>query len=263
MAALLKAELLRKSYKVSNNPFKKSHLEVVSGINFSISPGQTLAVVGESGSGKSTLAKLLVGSEKPDSGKIIFAGNSVEKDKNFCWYKNIRMIFQDPAASFNPRATIQEILEEPLINGTKLNHRQRQRTVDQALELVGLRSEYKKRYPHAFSGGQRQRISIARALILNPKVIVADEPVSALDVSVQAQIINLLLDLQQELELAYVFISHDLGLVQHFCDKVLVLNKGFQEEYGRVNEVFSQPQSPYTIELLKASAGYQRVKSEV
>lgn len=262
MPALLKAELLRKSYKISNNPFKKSHLEVLSGVNFSINPGQTLAVVGESGSGKSTLARLLVGSEKPQSGKIWFEGKEVQNDKHFCWYKNIRMIFQNPAASFNPRATISQILEEPLINAKNLTARQRQMRIDQALELVGLRSEHKKRYPHAFSGGQRQRISIARALILKPKVIVADEPVSALDVSVQAQIINLLLDLQQELELAYVFISHDLGLVQHFCDKVLVLNKGVQEEYGRVSEVFGQPQSPYTIELLKASSGYTRTKSE-
>ena len=263
MPALFKSKLLRKSYRISNNPFKKNHLEVLSGINFSINPGQTLAVVGESGSGKSTLARLLVGSEKPDSGQIFFEEKEVQNDKKFCWYKNIRMIFQNPSASFNPRATIQQILEEPLINAQKLNHRQRQLRVDEALELVGLRSEHKKRYPHAFSGGQRQRISIARALILKPKVIVADEPVSALDVSVQAQIINLLLDLQQELELAYVFISHDLGLVQHFCDKVLVLNQGVQEEYGRVTEVFSQPQSPYTIKLLKASSGYQRKKADV
>lgn len=258
MANLFKAELLRKSYKVSNNPFKQHYLEVLKGVNFSINPGQTLAVVGESGSGKSTLARLLVGAEKPDAGKILFNGENILENKQFPWYKEIRMIFQNPRTSFNPRATIEQILAEPLINAKTHKPFEIKQKIREALEMVGLRSEYVDRYPHTFSGGQRQRIAIARALMLNPKVIVADEPVSALDVSVQAQIINLLLDLQEELQLAYVFISHDLGLVQHFSDKVLVMNKGVQEEYGPVNQVFSQPQSEYTQKLLKASAGYKR-----
>ncbi len=258
MANLFKANLLRKSYKVSNNPFKERHLEVLKGASFSINPGQTLAVVGESGSGKSTLARLLVGAEKPDSGQLFFNGENILEDKKFPWYKEIRMVFQNPRTSFNPRATIAQILAEPLLNAKNDNRIQIQQKIRQALELVGLRSEYAERYPHTFSGGQRQRIAIARALMLNPKVIVADEPVSALDVSVQAQIINLLLDLQEELQLAYVFISHDLGLVQHFSDKVLVMHKGVQEEYGPVNQVFSQPQSPYTQKLLAASAGYKK-----
>ncbi len=258
MPNLLKAELIRKSYKVSNNPFKDRYLQVLQGVSFSINPGQTLAVVGESGSGKSTLARILVGAEKPDTGELLFNGHNVLADKKFAWYKSIRMIFQNPRSSFNPRLTIEQILAEPLINSKAFNRFEIQKKIRLALERVGLRAEYASRYPHTFSGGQRQRIAIARALMLNPKVIVADEPVSALDVSVQAQIINLLLDLQEELDLAYIFISHDLGLVQHFSDKVLVMHKGVQEEYGPVGEVFSQPQSKYTQKLLAASAGYKR-----
>lgn len=258
MPSLLSAKLIRKSYKVSNNPFKQRYLEVVKGISFSLNAGQTLAVVGESGSGKSTLARILVGAEKPDSGELLFEGNNIIKSSSFSWYRNIRMIFQNPSASLNPRATIRQSLEEPLINAKAGNSQSRKDRIAEVLDLVGLRPEYADRYPHTFSGGQRQRIAIARALMLNPKVIVADEPVSALDVSVQAQIINLLLDLQDRLDLAYVFISHDLGLVQHFSDKVLVMHNGEQKEYGRVGEVFSQPQSRYTLELLNASASYRK-----
>ncbi|WP_046560745.1 ABC transporter ATP-binding protein [Kangiella geojedonensis] len=259
MPNLFSAKDIRKSYKVSNNPLKKGQLEVLHGVNFSLNAGQTLAVVGESGSGKSTLARILVGADKPDSGELLFEGNNIlKKNRKFEWYKNIRMIFQDASASLNPRATIRQSLEEPLHNGTQYTASQRRDRIVEVLEMVGLRPEYAERYPHTFSGGQRQRIAIARALLLRPKVIVADEPVSALDVSVQAQIINLLLDLQDQLDLAYVFISHDLGLVQHFSNKVLVLNNGTQEEYGRVADVFSQPKSKYTLELLNASAGYQK-----
>ncbi|WP_251359273.1 ABC transporter ATP-binding protein [Kangiella sp. TOML190] len=260
MANLFTAKLLRKSYKISNNPLKDRYLEVLKGISFSINPGQTLAVVGESGSGKSTLARILVGAEKPNSGDLLLNGVNVFEQKHFQWFKQIRMIFQNPRTSFNPRATIQQILAEPLINAKGFNNTQIKHRVAEKLEMVGLRTEYADRYPHTFSGGQRQRIAIARALMLNPKVIVADEPVSALDVSVQAQIINLLLDLQEELQLAYVFISHDLGLVEHFSDKVLVLNKGEQVEYGPVQQIFSQPQSQYTQKLMTASCGYQRKK---
>ncbi len=258
MPNLLSAKLIRKSYKVSNNPFKQRYREVLRGVSFGLNPGQTLAVVGESGSGKSTLARILVGAEKPDSGDLLFEGQDILTSSSFCWYRNIRMIFQNPAASLNPRATIRQSLEEPLINARIGNSQHRKERIEEVLELVGLRSEYAERYPHTFSGGQRQRIAIARALMLNPKVIVADEPVSALDVSVQAQIINLLLDLQDRLDLAYIFISHDLGLVQHFSDKVLVMHNGEQKEYGRVGEVFSQPQSKHTVNLLNASATYRR-----
>lgn len=262
MANLFTAKLLRKTYKVSNNPFKQRHQEVLHGVSFSINPGQTLAVVGESGSGKSTLARILVGAEKPKSGELLFNGKNILTDKHFCWFKEVRMVFQNPRTSFNPRATIAQILAEPLINAKQYSASQIKYAIHEKLELVGLRSEYADRYPHTFSGGQRQRIAIARALMLNPKVIVADEPVSALDVSVQAQIINLLLDLQEELQLAYVFISHDLGLVQHFSDKVLVLKQGHQVEYGPVSQVFSQPQSKYTQRLIEASSGYQRNSSD-
>lgn len=258
MPSLFAAKDIRKSYKVSNNPLKKGDLEVLQGVSFSLNEGQTLAVVGESGSGKSTLARILVGADSPDSGELLFEGNNILKQKKFEWYKNIRMIFQDASASLNPRATIRQSLEEPLHNGTNYTASQRRERIMEVLEMVGLRPEYAERYPHTFSGGQRQRIAIARALLLRPKVIVADEPVSALDVSVQAQIINLLLDLQDQLDLAYVFISHDLGLVQHFSNKVLVLNDGKQEEYGRVADIFSQPKSQYTLELLNASAGYKK-----
>lgn len=258
MPSLLSAKLIRKSYKVSNNPFKQRYREVLRGVSFTLNAGQTLAVVGESGSGKSTLARILVGAERPDSGEILFEDQNILKSSSFSWYQNIRMIFQNPAASLNPRATIRQSLEEPLINAKQGNSQSRKERIAEVLELVGLRPEYADRYPHTFSGGQRQRMAIARALMLNPKVIVADEPVSALDVSVQAQIINLLLDLQDQLDLAYVFISHDLGLVQHFSDKVLVMHNGEQKEYGRINEVFSQPQSKHTIELLDASASYRR-----
>jgi dipeptide transport system ATP-binding protein len=259
MPNLFSAKDIKKSYKVSNNPLKKNGLEVLHGVDFSLNAGQTLAVVGESGSGKSTLARILVGADTPDSGELLFEGqNILKKRSKFEWYKNIRMIFQDASASLNPRATIRQSLEEPLHNGTPYNATQRRERIAEVLEMVGLRPEYAERYPHTFSGGQRQRIAIARALLLRPKVIVADEPVSALDVSVQAQIINLLLDLQDQLDLAYVFISHDLGLVQHFSNKVLVLNNGTQEEYGRVADIFSQPKSQYTLELLNASAGYKK-----
>lgn len=259
MPSLFSAKDITKSYKVSNNPLKKGHLPVLQGVNFSLNAGQTLAVVGESGSGKSTLARVLVGADSPDSGELLFEGRNILKKKNkFEWFKNIRMIFQDASASLNPRTTIRQSLEEPLRNGTSYTANQRRERIMEVLEMVGLRAEYAQRYPHTFSGGQRQRIAIARALLLRPKVIVADEPVSALDVSVQAQIINLLLDLQDQLDLAYVFISHDLGLVQHFSNKVLVLNDGKQEEYGRVTDIFSQPKSQYTLELLNASAGYKK-----
>lgn len=259
MPSLFSAKNITKSYKVSNNPFKENRLQVLRGINFSLNAGQTLAVVGESGSGKSTLARILVGADSADSGELFFQDKNILKKKSkFEWYKNIRMIFQDASASLNPRATIRQSLEEPLHNGTKYTATQRLERIREVLEMVGLRPEYAERYPHTFSGGQRQRIAIARVLLLKPKVIVADEPVSSLDVSIQAQIINLLLDLQDQLGLAYVFISHDLGLVQHFSNKVLVLNDGKQEEYGLVTDVFSQPKSQYTLELLNASAGYTK-----
>ncbi len=216
-----------------------------------------MAVVGESGCGKSTLARLLTLIEQPTAGQLTLDGIDLatanKKEVARQLRKTVQMVFQDPFGSLNPRQKVGDILQEPLLINTNLNSGERREQVLAMMRRVGLRDEHIHRYPHMFSGGQRQRIAIARALILKPKVVVLDEPVSALDVSIQAQVLNLLIELQQELGLAYVFISHDLSVVRHIADQVLVMYLGKPVEQGPSQVVFDSPQHPYTQALLSAT----------
>ena len=255
---LIKARDLHKHYTINDGFLKSSKkLKALSGVGFDLYEGKTLAVVGESGCGKSTLARLLTTIEEPTSGQLSIDsvdGRPVDKKREKSFYKIAQMVFQDPYASLNPRLNILQIMEEPLLihNYLDIDARRKQKALDM-MSLVGLRDEHFQRYPHMFSGGQRQRIAIARALILKPKVVVLDEPVSALDVSIQAQVINLLVELQKELGLAYVFISHDLSIVRHIADEVLVMYLGKPVEQGPSEVIFNDPKHPYTQALLSAT----------
>lgn len=255
---LIQACDLHKYYTIKTGFLKPNQsLQALSGASFDLQAGQTLAVVGESGCGKSTLARLLTMIEEPTAGQLFLDGINLSSGHNAEVAKQLRqtiqMVFQDPFGSLNPRHKVGDILQEPLIINTNLKAHQRREQVLAMMRRVGLRDEHIQRYPHMFSGGQRQRIAIARALILKPKIVVLDEPVSALDVSIQAQVINLLIELQQELGLAYVFISHDLSVVRHIADQVLVMYLGKPVEQGSSQAVFSNPQHPYTQALLSAT----------
>lgn len=259
MTALVVAQDLERSYELHRGLFRPpAHLRAVGGISFSIDAGRTLAVVGESGCGKSTLARLLTLIEKPTAGTLLFGGidvaNALPRDARRL-RQSIQIVFQDPYGSLNPRKKVGSILEEPLLINTDLPKQERRRRAHDMMAKVGLRSEHYRRYPHMFSGGQRQRIAIARALMLNPKLVVADEPVSALDVSVQAQVLNLLVDLQREMGLAYLFISHDLGVVRYIAQDVLVMYLGLAVEQGKKELIFSRPLHPYTQALLASTPG--------
>jgi dipeptide transport system ATP-binding protein len=259
MSSVLATENLRKYFHLRHWRNTKT-IKAVDDISFQLQQGKTLAIVGETGSGKSSLARLLVGIEKPTSGRVLIEGedvyqlSSAEQQQKF---KKIRMIFQNPSSSLNPHSRIGKTLEEPLKINTDFDSAKRRQIVNETLQKVGLRAEHASRFPHMFSGGQQQRIAIARALILQPKVIVADEPLSALDVSVQAQIINLMMDLQEELQLSYIFISHDLGVVEHIADQVLVMYRGQLMEYGEVDQIFDSPKHPYTRTLLASTPTYR------
>jgi phosphonate C-P lyase system protein PhnK len=231
----------------------------VEDVSFTLQRSETLGVVGESGSGKTTLARCILRAYDPDVGSVRFNSSSgwidlhhLTEQELVPLRREMQMIFQDPFSSLNPRMTVQEILEEPLIIHGVGNYGARMDSVREILDLVQLDRESLTRYPHAFSGGQRQRIGIARALILRPRFVVCDESVSALDVSVQAQIINLLEDLQRELGLTYLFVAHDLSVVQHICDRVLVMHRGKVVESGNIDDVFNNPQENYTKLLLSA-----------
>ena len=233
-----------------------AHLQAVGGLSFALSPGRTLAIVGESGCGKSTLARVVALIEPPSSGELRLGGlDAVAANERARreLRKTVQMVFQNPYASLNPRKKIGAILEAPLAINTDLAPAARAERGRAMLAKVGLRPEHYIRYPHMFSGGQRQRIAIARALMLNPALVVADEPVSALDVSVQAQVLNLLADLQRELGLAYLFISHDLGVVRHIAHDVLVMYLGLAMEQGPSERIFAQPLHPYTQALLAST----------
>ncbi|RZT21291.1 ABC transporter ATP-binding protein [Fictibacillus sp. BK138] len=233
----------------------KSHVKAVDGITLDIYKGETLGVVGESGCGKSTLGRTILGLESLTEGELVFNGNNISKYsarqlKPF--KKEMQMIFQDPYASLNPKQRIGDALEEALIIHTQLSAQKRREKVIQLLNEVGLKEEHYERYPHEFSGGQRQRIGIARAISINPSFIVCDEPVSALDVSVQAQVIKLLKDLQEKHALTYLFVSHDLGVVRHLCNRVLVMYLGQMVELAPVEKLYENPTHPYTEALLSA-----------
>jgi dipeptide transport system ATP-binding protein len=257
IAPVLQANDLHRHYSVSRGVFRgHATLKAVADTSFSLQPGRTLAVVGESGCGKSTLARMITMIEKPTSGSLTLDGTDVATADHATlkiMRPKVQMVFQDPYGSLNPRKQIGQILEEPLEINTKLNAAARRESAQAMLAHVGLRPEHYSRYPHMFSGGQRQRIAIARALMLHPKIVVADEPVSALDVSIRAQVLNLLMDLQAELNLAYLFISHDLSVVRHIADDVMVMYLGRPVEQGSKETVFTQARHPYTQVLLAAT----------
>ncbi|WP_055492388.1 ABC transporter ATP-binding protein [Streptomyces sp. TP-A0356] len=256
---LLEVSGLVKYYPLTRGVLFKKQIgavRAVDGVDFALARGETLGVVGESGCGKSTLARMLVNLEKPTAGSIRFKGEDITKLSGRALKavrRNIQMVFQDPYTSLNPRMTVGDIVGEPYeIHPEAAPKGERRRRVQELLDVVGLNPEYINRYPHQFSGGQRQRIGIARGLALRPEIIVADEPVSALDVSVQAQVINLLAELQDEFGLSYVFIAHDLSIVRHISDRVGVMYLGKIVEIGSDTEIYDHPTHPYTQALLSA-----------
>ncbi len=231
---------------------KSDTVRAVDGINLTVNKGETLGLVGESGCGKSTLAKCIMGLESTTSGEILFQGRRLSEWKEKDLRRQIQMIFQDPYSSLNPRQKVRSIIREGLdIHGIGTSA-ERKEKADRLLDLVGLRPEHGARYPHEFSGGQRQRIAIARTLALDPQLIVCDEPVSALDVSVQAQVLSLLKNLQKQLDLTYVFISHDLSVISHISDRVAVMYLGRLMELAPSERIFASPKHPYTEALLSA-----------
>ncbi|WP_096190405.1 ABC transporter ATP-binding protein [Evansella halocellulosilytica] len=253
---LLEVNRLKKSFHIKNGIFdKKKILHAVNDVSFHLNEGETFCLVGESGCGKSTTGRLISRLTTPTSGEIWFDGEEIsqKKETNLGHIrKKMQMVFQDPYASLNPRMKVKDIVSEPLVIHTKKTKAEKNRLVSEILEVVGLNESQAERYAHEFSGGQRQRIGIARALILKPQLIIADEPVSALDVSVQSQILNLLKDLKEEFQLTYLFISHDLSVVEHISDQIAVMYLGKIVECGSKNEVFSNPKHPYTKALLSS-----------
>ncbi|WP_026692243.1 ABC transporter ATP-binding protein [Peribacillus kribbensis] len=248
---------VKKHYPIKGGIFKtvKNHVKAVDGISLDIYKGETLGVVGESGCGKSTLGRTILGLESATEGEMVFKGENIstKSQRQLKPFKReMQMIFQDPYASLNPKQQIGQAIEEALIIHTDLSSAERREKVVQLLKEVGLKEEHYERYPHEFSGGQRQRIGIARAIAINPSFIVCDEPVSALDVSVQAQVIMLLEDLQKKHGLTYLFVSHDLGVVRHLCDRVLVMYLGQMVELAPVERLYENPLHPYTEALISA-----------
>ncbi|CAN5222142.1 peptide ABC transporter ATP-binding protein [soil metagenome] len=258
---LLEAKDLARHYRVSQGFLKpKATVKALNGVSFTLHARKTLAVVGESGCGKSTLARQLTLIEPPTSGALLLGGvdaaevlKNSDKARLKALRQQVQMVFQNPFASLNPRQSIAATLDEPLLINTALSKPERRARIEALVAKVGLRPEHLRRYPHMFSGGQRQRIAIARAMILNPAVVVADEPVSALDVSIQAQILNLFMDLQDEFGCAYVFISHNLSVVEHVADDLMVMYLGAAVEYGTKARIFAQPLHPYTRALMSAT----------
>jgi dipeptide transport system ATP-binding protein len=256
-ALVLEAEKLERRYQVGGGMFKKpAEVQAVRGVSFTLEQGRTLAVVGESGCGKSTLARLVTMIEPPSAGRLVVDGvepGNADAETRRRLRRTVQIVFQNPYGSLNPRQKISDILAEPLVINTGTNGAGRAEAVREMMRRVGLRPEQAQRYPHMFSGGQRQRIAIARALMLRPKIVVLDEPVSALDLSIQAQVLNLLVELQQEFQLAYLFISHNLSVVRHFAEEVLVMYLGKAVEHGTRAAIFTAPQHPYTRALLASS----------
>ncbi|MEN3791513.1 dipeptide ABC transporter ATP-binding protein [Fulvimarina sp. MAC3] len=257
MSAIVSAEGVSQVYEVKRGLFAKSTgLKAVKDASFTVEEGETLAIVGESGCGKSTLARILTMIEEPTEGHLTIDGIDVSAGHSSdvrSLRSTVQIVFQNPYGALNPRQKVGAIIEEPLKINTKLSRTERRNKAEDMLAQVGLRPEHYARYPHMFSGGQRQRIAIARALILDPKILVLDEPVSALDVSIQASVLNLLADLQDRLKLTYIFISHDLSVVRHVADRVLVMYLGRPVEIAPKAALYAEPKHPYTKALLSAT----------
>ncbi|MDQ0192588.1 ABC transporter ATP-binding protein [Paenibacillus wynnii] len=249
---LIEVKGLRKYFNVGNNKV----LRAVDNLNFSIRPGETLGMVGESGCGKSTAGRTILRLYEPTAGSVLFNGTDINKlsaGKMKAMRRDMQMIFQDPYASLNPRFTVSDVIGEALdIHKLAGSRQERKKRIEDLLDMVGLNPDHATRYPHEFSGGQRQRIGIARALAVNPKFIVCDEPISALDVSIQAQVVNLLKELQGRLGLTYLFIAHDLSMVKHISDRVVVMYLGRMVEIAESEELYANPVHPYTQSLLSA-----------
>jgi oligopeptide/dipeptide ABC transporter ATP-binding protein len=253
---ILRVNNVSRIYETSGGGFgRKNRVSALDGVSFNLVQGETLGVVGESGCGKSTLGRIISRLDTPTTGEIIYKGNDIAKKSLAAMRplrKEIQFIFQDPYASLNPRRQIGAIIEEPMrIHG--VNKDERRARAHELLEKVGLDKNSYEKYPHEFSGGQRQRVVIARALTLKPELIIADEPVSALDVSIQAQVLNLFKELQDEMKLTYIFVAHDLGVVRHISDRIAVMYLGKIVELGSVEEIYNNPQHPYTKALLSAN----------
>jgi peptide/nickel transport system ATP-binding protein/oligopeptide transport system ATP-binding protein len=252
---LLDIKDLEKRFEINVSPFKKAWVHALNDVNLSVYKGKTLSLVGESGCGKTTLGKAVLGLHRPDRGQIFFNEQEIgalAPRQRRSVQKDLQMIFQDPSASLNPRKRIYDILSRPLKTYTKLNRAERRETILNTCQSVGVGKSYFKRYPHQFSGGQRQRIAIARAIILNPALVIADEPISALDVSIQSQILNLIMDLQEELQLTFLFITHDISVVKHISDQVAVMYLGQIVELAAKTDLFETPRHPYTHMLFSA-----------
>ena len=258
--ALLEVKDLKVHFPIRGGIFGRTvgYVKAVDGISFSIEAGQTVGLVGESGSGKSTTGKAIIGLERLTAGTIIFNGENITKyiNKNRSSYRqNVQMIFQDAFSSLNPRKRILDVIAEPLRNFEKLSKAEERKRVEELLAIVGMPRHALVKYPFEFSGGQRQRIGIARAIALKPKLIIADEPVSALDLSVQAQVLNYLKDIQEELKLAYLFISHDLGVVKHMCEHLAIMHNSRFVEFGTRSDIYNNPTHIYTQRLIAAIPG--------
>jgi len=257
MEPLLQVKGLKQHFPIHSGAFRKvvGHVRAVDGIDLTVYPGETVGIVGESGCGKSTTGRTILRLVEPTAGEVLFNGKDLaklKKEEMRQMRKDIQMVFQDPYASLNPRKTIKQILLESLeVHGIGTG-KERLKMIEEIIEVVGLKKEHLDRHPHDFSGGQRQRVGIARALVLKPKLIIADEPVSALDVSIQSQILNLLKDLKKEFDLTLLFISHDLSVVKHLCDRVAVMYLGRIVEIADKRKLFENPSHPYTQALLSA-----------
>jgi dipeptide transport system ATP-binding protein len=257
MTIVVEGKDIKRDYHVGGGMFRPARtVHAVKGVSFSVEKGKTLAIVGESGCGKSTLARIITLIDAPSAGELLIDGKKVDIARDGLskeMRRKVQIVFQNPYGSLNPRQKIGDILGEPLVINTDVPASERRERAMAMLKKVGLGPEHYNRYPHMFSGGQRQRIAIARALMLNPSLLVLDEPVSALDLSVQAQVLNLLADLQDEFQLTYVFISHDLSVVRYIADDVMVMYFGEAVEYGPRDEVFANPQHSYTKTLFAAT----------
>ncbi len=265
---LLEVRDLKQYFTVKSGMLDKLQLKAVDGVSFTIDEGETLGLVGESGCGKTTVGRTILHLYKPTAGEVIFDGKPVTDKTIDGFRKDMQIVFQDPYSSLNPRMTVSDIIGEPLdIHKLYANRRERQERIAELLTLVGLNSEHANRYAHEFSGGQRQRIGIARALAVNPHFIVCDEPVSALDVSIQAQVLNLMMDLQEQLGLTYMFITHNLSVVKHISDEIVVLYLGKMVEKAPKKELFANPLHPYTKALMSAipipALGYKDKEPEL